>query len=77
MSDARPAKIEIEHGWYGCESGCCGMRATAYDGNGVDVRSKFDFEHYETEAELTEWIRGEWPQWADVPIEFGSLECSL
>ena len=74
MSD-QGSVIRVEHGWYGCESGCCGMCATVHEGE-REIKSAFEFTHEDDPEELTSWVRQVWPDLAKVPIEFGNLTCS-
>ncbi len=38
--------LAVEHGGYGCETGCCGHRVVAYDADDHEVmRGPFSFDH--------------------------------
>lgn len=44
--DSRIAYTTTEHTYYGCETGCCGWIAYAYDADGVKLyESEFEFMH--------------------------------
>ncbi len=49
----------VEHGFYGCESGCCGYRLS----NDSDNRERFEFEHPDatTDEALIVYARQTWP----------------
>ena len=44
-------KVVIEHGWYGCDTGCCGTVFELWDDDGKMIDRTFQFDHYDTEAE--------------------------
>ena len=39
------AYVTVEHGGYGCETGCCGNRVIVYHEDGWDDYGKFEFSH--------------------------------
>lgn len=44
--DSRIAYVTVEHVGYGCDTGCCGWIAYAYDASGNRLHeSEFDFMH--------------------------------
>jgi hypothetical protein len=46
MIDSRIAYTTTEHSFYGCETGCCGWVAYAYDASGNLLhQSEFEFSH--------------------------------
>lgn len=71
-----PVRIFVEHGYYGCDTGCCGLRVMVQDEDERWDESIFDFEHYdEDEGHLDERIREEWPEWDALPIVRGDMKC--
>lgn len=40
-----PASIEIQHGFYGCETGCCGSDVVVLDKTGNIIGYNFEFGH--------------------------------
>jgi hypothetical protein len=71
-------KLVLRHGWYGCDTGCCGTELVLFvDGEERDLRWSFD--HAENDAErrvLAEQLRAEFgKEHANTPIEFGDCEC--
>lgn len=49
-------RIVVEHGLYGCETGCCGHYVILYDGD-KEVDSQFDFGHPFNESEELEYAK--------------------
>lgn len=44
--DSNIAYVTVEHAGYGCDCGCCGWEAFAYDSTGKQLyESEFDFGH--------------------------------
>lgn len=37
--------VVIQHGYYGCDSGCCGTELAVVDGDGYSEQVEFDFSH--------------------------------
>lgn len=58
-------ETRVEHGSYGCETGCCGYRAERADGT-----TDFYFDHPDTLSELARICREK-----DEPIVFGEVHC--
>ena len=51
MIDSRIAYVTVEHEFYGCDTGCCGWKAYAYDsGDNLLHESDFDFMHCYADA---------------------------
>jgi hypothetical protein len=51
MTQKKICKVVVEHGWYGCETGCCGywIKATYEDGS---TRKVFEFAHPDAEPPM-------------------------
>ena len=50
--DSRIAYVTVEHTYYGCETGCCGWIAYAYDSSGTKLHeSSFEFMHSYADTE--------------------------
>lgn len=64
----------VVHGYYGCDTGCCGHRVIGVDCKGVKVFDEFDFSHPWSDEKET-WARS----FADkhlpgVPLDFAKCE---
>jgi hypothetical protein len=70
------SKALLEHGYYGCDSGCCGMTLTMPDG---EMHWTFGHPDSEaTDAEVIAWAVEEFAEDAGVTaeqIELGDWEC--
>lgn len=79
MIDSRIAYVTVEHSFYGCETGCCGWIAFAYDAmNNVLHESEFDFMHGgydETEDSARQFAALHFPN-AVFNVEESSWHCS-
>lgn len=48
---SKKLKVRVFHGYYGCETGCCGHFIEVEDDSGKTVADKFEFSHpYDEEA---------------------------
>ena len=46
IRDSRISYVTVEHEYYGCDTGCCGWRAYAFDEqHEILYRSSFEFVH--------------------------------
>lgn len=70
-------RIRVYHGYYGCETGCCGHVIEIDEG-----RSQFEFEHkYDDKEDIKAWatglaqrvVRERWPECYD-SIDWDSLD---
>lgn len=74
-------KVVVQHGFYGCESGCCGTEILAIEiVNGEEYERKrefkFDDPDLETAKDVAEnHVKKYWPEWVGAPIEIGDLRC--
>lgn len=67
-------RVRVYHGYYGCESGCCGHWVQL--GDDLSNQEVFDFDHPETRADAIEFakatVRDTWPECFD-SIDWASL----
>lgn len=70
MVAAGPISYEIEHGFYGCDTGCCGYRLTGSDGS-----SEWTFGHPDerspSDEQLVAFARAEFDIPADAVVTIG------
>ncbi len=75
--------VTVYHGFYGCDSGCCGTRFDIYENKDNQIDSVFSFSHAETLEEAQEIfsneIKGTWRErnYFGVQFEIEDLECWL
>jgi hypothetical protein len=71
----------LEHGYYGCESGCCGMRlceGASDDDEYDEYEGRWSFMHPPhdgSEADVVEWARDEFDLGAGDTIRLGEWRC--
>lgn len=71
-------KLVLRHGWYGCDTGCCGTELVLIvDGDEQERRWSFDHPDGEHEArEMAERLREEFgDEHAETAIEIGDIAC--
>lgn len=45
MSESKKILVRVLHGYYGCDTGCCGHFVELEDSDGKVTESSFDFSH--------------------------------
>lgn len=58
-------KATVEHGGYGCDTGCCGHQLIGFDAKGREVDREFTFGHPyrdDSEAWARDAVKGQWPK---------------
>ena len=50
-------KVIVYHGFYGCDTGCCGHVVEIHDDNGKILRNSFDFNHPDKKEEYLEFAK--------------------
>lgn len=74
--------VIVEHAYYGCDTGCCGHMAVAFDSDNNRCEGKFEFDHnYGTRPNYKPAPDEEWAtefagaQFPNVPLKFD--ECTV